>query len=425
MIDRPNTLLRRLLDDVQACFDDPWNDDGESWLPACATPQAAIPFSTEAELTALRNECRRLACENEFALCAIENRISYVVGSGHTYRVVPRDESVPDDVIRRAESVLERFLRENRWHRRQSEMQRRLDRDGEVFVRLFDTGDGLLRLRFVDPEQVSEPADRGSRASFGIECDSHDVETVLAYWIDGRRVPGACIQHRKANVDANVKRGLSLFYPVRKNLKRAEKLLRNMSVVAGIQSAVALIRKHARRDRAEVERFVAAQADPSGAPAATSVERFPPGTILDATAGIDYEFPVAAIDAGKYVTLLQAELRAIASRLVMPEYMLTSDAGNANYASTLVAEGPAVKMFARLQQAMIEDDLVLFDAAFQAAAAAGELPADFREAFTVQAHPPGLVVRDRLKEVQADALLVRLGAMSPETMAARAGVSRT
>ncbi|RMG03340.1 MAG: phage portal protein, partial [Planctomycetota bacterium] len=265
MIDRSKTLLHRVLEDVAACVgDDPLHDDGESWLPACAAPKASVPFSTEAELTALRNECRRLACENEFALCAIENRISYVVGSGHTYRVVPRDDAVPRALLRRAESVLDRFLRENRWHRRQSEIQRRLDRDGEVFLRMFDTGDGLLRLRFVDPEQVGEPSGGSHGAGFGIECEAGDVESVVAYWIDGRRVPGRFIQHRKANVDANVKRGLSLFYPVRKNLKRAEKLLRNMSVVAGIQSAVALIRKHARRDRPEIERFVAAQADRTG-----------------------------------------------------------------------------------------------------------------------------------------------------------------
>ena len=48
-------------------------------------------------------------------------------------------------------------------------------------------------------------------------------------------------------------------------------------------------------------------------------------------AGTEYEFPAAGIDAGRYVTVLQAELRAIASRLVMPEFMLTSDASNANY----------------------------------------------------------------------------------------------
>ena len=40
----------------------------------------------------------------------------------------------------------------------------------------------------------------------------------------------------------------------------------------------------------------------------------------------------------------------------MPEFMFTSDASNANYSSTLVAEGPAVKMFERLQASMIEQD---------------------------------------------------------------------
>ena len=49
------------------------------------------------------------------------------------------------------------------------------------------------------------------------------------------------------------------------------------------------------------------------------------------------------------MTVLQAELRAIAARLVMPEFMFTSDASNANFASTMVAEGPAMKMFERLQ----------------------------------------------------------------------------
>jgi hypothetical protein len=62
-----------------------------------------------------------------------------------------------------------------------------------------------------------------------------------------------------------------------------------------------------------------------------------PGTILDVLGDTDYQFPASGLDAGRYVTVLQAELRAIASRLVMPEFMLTSDASNANYSSTMVA----------------------------------------------------------------------------------------
>ena len=68
---------------------------------------------------------------------------------------------------------------------------------------------------------------------------------MLGYWLeDGEYVAAADMQHRKANVAANVPRGVPLFYPVRRNLARAEKLLRNMAAVSDIQTAIALIRKH-------------------------------------------------------------------------------------------------------------------------------------------------------------------------------------
>ena len=234
------------------------------------------------------------------------------------------------------------------------------------------------------------------------------------------------IQHRKANVDANVKRGLPLFYPVRKNLRRAEKLLRNMSVVAEIQSAIAVIRKHTAATAAGLGQFVANQADLSVTSAATGrtshFRRYAPGTILDAVAGTDYEFPAAGIDAARYVTVLQAELRAIASRLVMPEFMLTSDASNANYSSTMVAEGPAVKMFDRLQHEMLRDDIELFWRVLSHAVAAGRLSSDALRSVEIRGIPPTLAVRDRLKDAQADQILVRNGAMSVQTMAMRNGL---
>jgi capsid protein len=286
----------------------------------------------------------------------------------------------------------------------------------------------MTRLRFVEPDQVATPADRAGdpSAGFGVQTDPSDVETVLGYWIDGRWIDAEAIQHRKANVDANVKRGLPLFYPVRKNLRRAEKLLRNMSVVSEIQSAIAIIRKHSVATNAGLEQFVANQADLSVTSQATGrtshFRRFAPGTILDALSGTEYEFPAAGIDAGRYVAVLQAELRAIASRLVMPEFMLSSDASNANYSSTMVAEGPAVKMFERLQYEMLEDDLDVMRRVVFHAVEAGRLPAEAITDVDIRGIPPTLAVRDRLKEAQADQILVRNGAMSVATMAMRNGL---
>lgn len=425
-------LQRRLIE----AFDQLWDDfvdpaeavfdiNGSPWQRLGGTGGGAVvgmPFADEQQLAQIRDQCRVLAVENEFAINGHENRVSYIVGSGHVYRAAARPGATVD------QAVVDEFVRMNNWSKRQQEIVRRKDRDGECFLRLFPTADGTTRVRFVEPVEVATPDERRTdpAAAFGIQTDPGDVETVLGYWIGGRLIDAAEIQHRKANVDANVRRGLPLFYPVRKNLRRAEKLLRNMSVVAEIQSAIALIRKHRATTAAGLAEFVSGQADLSVSSSSTGrsthFRRYAPGTILDAGSGTDYEFPVAGIDAGRYVTVLQAELRAIASRLVMPEFMLTSDASNANYSSTMVAEGPAVKMFDRLQHEMIVEDVELLRRVVLSAVEAGRLPIDSLRTVDIRGIPPTLAVRDRLKEAQADQILLRNGALSVATMAMRHGL---
>jgi capsid protein len=436
-VSRLAALERRMLEAFDAMWDsfvDPldalFDADGTRWsLVHDGVANSGGPAFSEAHLSEIRAQCRALAVSNEFAINGHENRISYIVGTGHAYHAVARPEhDAPEELLRDVQAVLDQFVRANRWHQRQQEIVRRKDRDGEAFLRLFPTADGSVRVRFVEPGQVSTPPERigDPSASLGVLTESDDVESVLGYFVDGRLVDAAEIQHRKAHVDANVKRGLPLFYPVRKNLRRAEKLLRNMSVVAEIQSAIALIRKHASGTRSGVQNFVQSQADVSTAnPStgkATHFQRYAPGTILDAFAGVDYEFPAAAIDAARYVAVLQAELRAIASRLVMPEFMLTSDASNANYSSTMVAEGPAVKMFQRLQRELIDEDLDVMRRVIAAAVTAGRLPRESLTAVEIQGVPPTLAARDRLKEAQADQILLRSGVLSPQTMAMRHGL---
>jgi hypothetical protein len=88
----------------------------------------------------------------------------------------------------------------------------------------------------------------------------------------------------------------------------------------------------------------------------------------------------------------------------------------------MVAEGPAVRMFQRLQNEMIEDDLEILDRVIVHAVRAGRLPTDTPARVVVQGLPPTLAVRDRLKETEADEILVRCGEMSRETMALRHGL---
>jgi capsid protein len=426
-----DSLWDALVDPREAYVD----DDGLWWTSLDASGGSSengaggvLPYLNEQQLAAVRLECRRLAATNEFAINGIENRISYLVGPGHTYRAgVRKGAELAQPLVDQVQVVLNEFIQENAWHARQQEIVRRLDRDGEAFLRFFVSADGSTRVRFVEPEQVYTPKElsRTRWASFGIQTEPDDVETPLGYYIDGEPVDAAQIQHRKANVDANVKRGLPLYFSVRKNLRRVEKLLRNMSALAEIQSAIALIRKHRSALRNGVEQYVADGSEAAGLASSGRqryLSRYEPGTILDAPAGLEYDFPAAGINASNFVTVLQAELRAIAARLVMPEFMFTSDASNSNYSSTLVAEGPAVKMFERLQASLKNEDCRVMWRVIENAAAAGRLPRDVCQSVELQVSLPSLHVRDQLRECQIERIAFEKGVLSPQTWSQRLGL---
>lgn len=431
--ERLTTAYEQLLDSLVDPRDAWYDDDGSRWMSLGAAGEGrdcvGVAYRSETELADIRTQCRALAVSNEYAINGHENRINYIVGFGHRYRAVSRKHTqAPPELAAAVQTVLEEFIRQNHWHRRQQELVLRMDRDGEALLRFFPSSDGTLRIRFVEPAQVTTPPDHASNPqhSFGIHTDRDDVETVFGYWLDGQYVDAGEIQHRKANVDQNVKRGLPLFFPVRKNLRRAEKLLRNMSVVAEIQSAIALIRRHRSGNRAAMQQFIAQQADGSvntpGSSRPTPVKRYGPGTILDAHADVDYEFPAAALDASSFVTVLQAELRAIAARLVMPEFMLTSDASNANFSSTMIAEGPAVRMFERWQKQLIDADLDVMQRVIENATASGRLPQNAWEQIEIQAVAPSVHVRDRLQEAKQSEIEFAKGVLSRQTWCQRAGL---
>ena len=421
-----DALWRSFVDPRDAYID----SDGSRWSVVStgdAHGPAASPLTTPAELDESRAQSRNLLATNEFAINGVENRISYLVGPGHNYRAsVRKDSGGTAELEVEVQRVLDDFIQCNRWHARQQEIVRRMDRDGEVFIRFFADQDGTTRVRFVEPEQVATPPELSNHppASFGIHTDEDDVEQALGYYVDGRPVGAEHIQHRKANADINFKRGVPLYYPVRKNLRRAEKLLRNMSVVSEIQSAIALIRRHRSASASGVEQFACAQSEGSIIDGGSTryLSRYAPGTILDAPAGLEYEFPAAGLDASSFVTVLQAELRAIAARLVMPEFMFTSDASNSNYASTLVAEGPAVKMFERLQANLKNDDHEVMWRVIENAAAVGRLPDNVRRLVEIQITPPSLQVRDQQRECTVEKIAYEKGILSPQTWSLRLGL---
>ena len=414
--------------------------DGQMWNPIGSNTQAslgvagleAIAYRTETELAILRNQCRWMWLTNEFAICGHENRISYIIGTGHQVIVSrKKDATIAEDRLTVARNIINTFREVNNWDARQQETLMRYDRDGEAFLRFFKCEDGVLRVRFVEPECVSAPPSAEAKDSFGIATEPDDVEEVLGYHIDGEYVAVDEVQHRKGNTDAAYKRGLPLFYPVRKNLARASRILRNMGIVVEIQTSIAMIRKHANANKSAIRGMNEANANiqmVSTAPAfgnANSATRnfrqYPPGSIVDAYSGLEYEFPANTLDPGKPVTALQAELRAIASRIVMPEFMLTADASNANYSSTLVAEGPAVKKFEREQSRIVEYDGAVYNRVLAFAVQLGYLTAEEVAQVDVKCTPPNVISRDQFKEAQSRQIDILCGILSKQTATAESG----
>lgn len=417
-------------------------------------------YINEMGLKLIRDWSRRICAFNEFALNALENRISYIVGKGFQYSVVAKRNSTtpaqsldneegtePSRLAELAQAVLDEFISRSRWNEREQEVVKRCDRDGEAFLRFFHIGGGRTAVRFVEPEYVTQGQSyqAGERQAddiwrqYGVNSEPGDIEDVQSYsvvenpignWMT-RDVPASDILHIKVNTDFDSKRGLPTLFPVRKNLERADKLLRNMSVMAQVQATFAVIRKHKQFGPSSVSAYQQAATDlnvtmpVSGR--SLAMRQLQPGSIIDASDKTEYEFPSANVDASGLVAVLQAELRACAARLVMPEFMLTVDASNANFASTMVAESPWVKKGERDQSFFARHfgdgdygQSKSHGAMWKVLANAvegGLLPREALTQLEIQVEGPTLAVRNKREETSRAEVLNRAGILSDTTWA--------
>ena len=248
--------------------------------------------------------------------------------------------------------------------------------------------------------------------------------------MNGTPIDASEIQHRKRG-PLDAKRGVPIAWAVRNNLHRALKILRNGSTVTEVQTAIGMIRRFMNASKASVTAWTAARNDKVNPPAEGAdpttpentrlQDKFEPGTILNVPANLEYEFPGIKIDPGKYIASLQAELRAIGSAWVMPEFMLTMKTDDTNRAASMTAESPAVKNFERLQWDEIEADLELIQMALDSAVELQKLVQTDLDKVKVEALPPELQVRNRLEEAQRREIEIRSEVVSVQTARTESG----
>lgn len=394
------------------------------------------------QLKIIRDRSRQIARNNEFAISAINAHRNYVVGTGFTYTVQARYDGANLDLIKKTQDLVDLLVEHNRMPEIESEIIYRLHADGEAFLRFFAGSDGLLRVRFIEPELIRPPADDTTpNNSFGIKCDDDDIHDITGYWVIERPwfdltptlVPADQILHLKINSESNSKRGLPTIYAVESNLRAAEDVLQSMIALAKARSKIAVIRKvnDSPPDAiAELARTATdfTVTDPVQA-RSTNISHMGYGSILTTTGNVGYEFPSLNVGSGDLVETLNANLRAIASRFGITETMMSADASNNNYASALVAEAPAVKTFERMQRMLgqaigerrTRPERSLIWNQITHAVNMGMLPRDVFEQVTIRAKGPSLVSRNRNEEASVAKQYYDMGLWSPQTITADSG----
>jgi len=462
-----------LLEDAVQIYTERMNieaDNDGKWQPLGTSLTSSrndeLLYRSEDDLQKIRLAGRRLVNFNPFAINCVNNGQSYIVGTGHVYRIKRKEGVTPDqlsdDLLTRCREIVSQFEKRNIWSQRQDETWMRGERDGDVFRRLFIT-DSDLSVRFVEPEQLRNPTNLNMEDSlyntvqYGVRfkrIDSPsnnarsfvDYESPESYYVHpitsntpltanvgddydelkafSPETRAGELQHIKFNVDLAAPRGVSTFWSIEEFLDRAVKNLRSMSTMIGMRASIAWIRKHAHANKATIQAYVANAADAAVTNTLTgktlNYRQWRPGSVIDANSDTTYDFPPVTDPTG-VVAGVQAELRAAASRVQYPEFMFTSDSSGANYSSVLVAEGPAVKKFEKCQQRMVEWDKPLLELQFALKAKAGELPRNILDLVDISVDTPRVKTRNLGEEVTAGIQQIEAGLASKAEIAGELG----
>jgi len=402
------------------------------------------------QLKSIRDRARFVFATNEFAHGLVQCFQSFVVGSaGFKWRVASIDlkNPVPEDLLKRCQASLDIFREYNSMVDVENEIVYRLHVDGEVFLRKFPQANGMLVIRFIEPELVRGYAtDIGSpKDSFGIVCEEDDINSVLGYQVilkpsvsrEPTFIPADEIIHIKIGTNSNAKRGLTTFYPVFQNLTNCEDILASTVTMAKARAKIAMIRKVNNVAPDSMASLVDSQIDATlggsnnmGATENIGLERFGYGSIITAPANIDYEFPGANVDAAGLIQVLQANLRSLATRFGISETLMSGDASNNNYSSALIAEAPARRTFERWQgivgrslaECRFEPNKSLAWSQIHLASEHGIIPKEILKNIKITCEAYSLQSREHQKEAEMNNIYHSMGVKSIQTIRAELGL---
>ncbi|MEZ6056060.1 MAG: phage portal protein [Planctomycetaceae bacterium] len=377
----------------------------------------------------VRDRARQLVAKNPHARNILRLLEAYVTGPGFemTHEFHDCEDNSPRDVelLQRANRLWKEFLTENRTHYSYGEHGRRSWRDGECFLRKFPSVSWPPAVRFIDPENIGPSPEHPESA--GILTEPFDVETPVAYLrleqTNGQlreRIDADEVIHTRIGVDSNQKRGMSIFASMIDTLDSYEQWLKTELLARKLQSSIVLWRK-VQGSPQQTAAMADGQAGDLAGTTGGRREQIRPGTILTTNQATEIQFLQPQTNFGDAVPLGRMLLLATAAGAGLPEFMLTADASNSNFSSTMIAEGPAVKLFQSEQAFFAAEFTRVWRWVMSHAVSLGYLPDDFLEQITPRWSFPQLVSRDRPRERMADVQLVESRILSRAEIARRDG----
>ena len=380
----------------------------------------------------------------------------FVVGVGPTF--TPELKDTVKDV---AEEWWKQFKRQNKWDEAlEDEIPHRTWRDGEVFSRFFkqesegppdgwepdpelmtrldigvdelappDVPAGMTFIRLIPPEQIRDP---DGKVSHGILTAGKDVVTPLAYlWAPKGKdvaevIPAQDVQHIKINVDQDVKRGRSQLEVLLKRNTQYEDWLGYRILLNLFRTSIVLIKRIKGATATQVQALKDKWASKRTDNTQTDRSRMPkPGSTIHSTEGVEHEFISPDLQATDARYDGRSILLSMAAGVGMPEYVFTADASNANFASTMVAESPAVREFQRWQDFFTPHFREIYRRVMVNGAEAGQikgLSVEQAEEMEITVTWPPLLSRDELEHAKANQIRQNMGILSKEGAASDEGI---
>lgn len=349
-------------------------------------------YEEERDLEEMRNKCRDLATFTSVSVGAMLALRCYTLGGEWDYKPIPKEDAEQQpspELLREVAVIVKANLDRNNWiGDLDGEIHDVSREDGEALVAGYATPDGLADFRRLEIDHLRAPAnpgalnrwlgtaDREASWTFGVQTvfdhrmrridherhagyhcvfvDGGSQWDYLPAWpqaVGDDELDGKFLHQIKRNTPRKAKRGISDYWPVLDDLERGKKLSVNLSVGAAVLAAIPWIEtfpKGTTRDQAQnqltraMDTFSRSLTLNRGSE--RSVLNMAPGTPLKVSSGKEYTAgPMGQVRQPVYIEVHQHICRAIGLRWLMPEYMISGDASNANYSSTLVAESPFVK----------------------------------------------------------------------------------